>query len=1639
MATFTLRDLRIPRVDEALAALPDDSEVRPRLESERQALSSDDWFVEDRTMLAVTEDFLRDNGPELRAGVEADPVLIALGTPAQLSDAQATAAAALVGDPAADFLDRVRAALDGDEATFTEVVHAAWSAWMEGDRHPFDDVGVLLPLRLETLFDAPGSEFNEDPERWKLSLRVMPDEASICRDDAHVSSGELAATRAFWTASRQAGAFDATWLDGDAAVVAWQQLCHQVAPARAAWLMTHLVPEVDGDALVVEPPEDMPPDPQPNRVGGLPPELTVWGITLDETRHAVGRLPMDPDATISADALALPLPDRADTARDAWWASWTTAVQVGLAGEWLLEAGVTPESLATLYVLGLGDESPDEHFRSQVDAGELGVLRLGAPTNAVHGAPAADLATDAEAWRAIARERLSPSGKGVVGASIAQHLTGSADALAFFPAGDAPDDTLDSKRMAQALWPALLGHWLADVWEVGEDAFRANQWAFPLFDDAVPSPPEIRDVLRRDPKDPDVLVGDPHFAPEGPLMPLRIGDQPYGLLPVTALSRWRPADAETAAGQEQARVEDSAALALSALRSQWAARSAGTVVGAGTDRFMELLSRDALSGRYGVRSFMPASAWASPYGFDPDERQQFDDTVSEIYRRVSDLVGTSPATLHLTNGYWRANRLPLVQPTRTLHTAVRREAQGRVALTEFLSLLLDNNGAMDLVKVFERFWVLVRGGEFQLRGLPDSLLIRLLVHATQIDADWLDTQTGGDLALQVLRGQVEAVRSITRELDQPDWNPEDRDPETGEPLFRIVVPDARRVQLERALRATLDSSAHRIDPWVTGFAWQRLKVHSASRRHAHRLGAYGWVDGPFLGEPGPTEAGRLHTASYNQTIAAIVLRDKFLSSGRAGGVNDAGNNPWEMNISSRRARLAEEIADEVRLGFHTYEIVGRHVENVVADHQSVKALRTSPSYAMRDDRLDPHEVCNGIDALKGLLAGDPQFPLEATQIAALQELHDSLATYSDLLMADGVMQLVNRQPDRAAETMDAAAGFSRPPTFEFLRTPTSGYQLESLVLATLPYVGIDDVPLDAGPIRLADPSLAAFVEETVGVDWTWTVLDHNDDTEIARVGLGELGLAAVDTMTLSVDLLADLVLSRLGLSHVFVTEEHNRQWVVKDAAGAELGSVRSVDLPLPPVDLAGMDHDAVLEAVRDRAGAPADSLVEEATPADLRLWVASDEHGRPQAWADLARLGLTSEQVDALETAELHRAVRRRLGLPDPVVEPPAQHTQIQHLAAALGNRPAAGRDLIQDESTQRATDAAIYQELADRYTALHVAGRTLVADLRAADEDARQGLLLRALSWGISPVSAPADRDALLAAVSGREAPTGATAVADLAEAAAQALEQRLDSAPQPADLAPAADLSVPLADHQERKRGQRPDGVPTLAEAIANLASPQGKLTVTACWQRADLVADTALEVGATEPSLDETWLTVVAAVRPTLARLEALQLGLAAPLESWSSSPDDPFRTGVDQAVRQNLRTRTEESVTKLALNDRFVAAYGRAGAWEGPKVAVGLVDSFSEAIPMPQRSTSAAFGFNAPAARAPQAILLAVPPQPRQRIDEELLLQILVETRELAHARTAHLEDLGDLQTLAPTSWLQSSGPARVRLEPYPLFT
>jgi len=157
--------------------------------------------------------------------------------------------------------------------------------------------------------------------------------------------------------------------------------------------------------------------------------------------------------------------------------------------------------------------------------------------------------------------------------------------------------------------------------------------------------------------------------------------------------------------------------------------------------------------------------------------------------------------------------------------------------------------------------------------------------------------------------------------------------------------------------------------------------------------------------------------------------------------------------------------------------------------------------------------------------------------------------------------------------------------------------------------------------------------------------------------------------------------------------------------------------------------------------------------------------------------------------------------------------------------------------------------------------------------------------------------------------------------------------------------------------------------------------------------------------DAGLDRTWLEIVAAVRPRLAALEARQLE---PAHAWPAAlaapTADPWQDGP------------------------ILVAYG-PGIDGHAKVALTALDAWTDAIPSRSHTTSAAFGFNSPKSRAPQAVLLAVPPDPSRRISADGLLDVILETRELAHARGAGPADHLGLPYTTPQPLVHASAPAR----------
>ncbi|WP_221393673.1 hypothetical protein [Dyadobacter sp. NIV53] len=1619
MKSYTYRDSRRQKLTDAIAVLSEEqADLRLALETELAILQTDTWEVTDETYKAVAADWIWQNFILIKALINQDPVLVALGVSTILTDVQVSAISLvsvphLTANPPGDYLEKVLGAVDGDEKVLTEIVEAAHHIWLKNGIdaviYPFDEVGVMLPVRLETLFDAPVSEQNDDPTRWKLSIRVVPDEASICRDSEFISSDEEKSLLTFWQSVRQPGGVSDTWLAGDVANIAWKRLTSHIRPERAAWLVSKVEVLVEDEQIVLNLPADMPEFPQPNRVGGIPPELKIFAVTAGliagTDHHLVGRLPKDENLKIDNSKLTLELLSKNEDPKKSWLTNWEAARSLGMGDEFHLPEGINPGNIKALYVIGIGDETPDAHFAAQSGSGELSIIRLGDATNSIQGKESGTPIDWQKVGQARVKNKLNPSpDPDTPGSRLQLHFTGNSNSIPFFPGADAQDDTQLSQRLVKALWPGLWGHSLHEIWRLGDAAYRRAHWAFE------------------------------HLCPEGPLMPVRISDQPYGILPVTSLELWETpmaVDPETAAqSNEEMRIVKS----MNSIRTRLAdaGHDKRNVVGKTSSQFLELLGQDATSQYFMKRPFISGEVHKALFRLDAAQRDRFTEISLASYKSAIDVMGGNlPDDIYVSQSDPSFVGLPLVRPNYLLYKHVNGDRREHFPLSDLIVLLFgfDQNEPMtdySLDSLFSRFNVLRNQvADFRLASLPDSLLIRLLVYATQNAYESLRNDIHNVSLSQLTVAHVKEAVTIAKELEPEAWVEKEEEPVKKELRFKLNIPDPVLKQWERAFSATLDTAANRIDPWVTGFAWQRLKEHSSSSRHIHRMGVYGWLDGPFIGTPGPTQAGLLHTPSYSQTLAALIMRDKFLSSTRTAVVNQSGENIWKMNITSQKVRLAEEIAEEVRLGFSFYEIVGRHVENIVAHPQKIRELRLK--YPMRDERTDRHEVCEGKKALDGLLAGDANFPMGGDQTKSLNQLKDALDTYSDLLMGDGVMQLINRQTDRAAETMDAAAGNSRPPSFEFIRTPPSGYQLESIVLSALPFVSVDEIVGNLNPIRLADPSVAAFLENKMGNNWSWTAINEDDGTILGVADLAMIGLSAIDTLAMSDDDLKEMVRYKLNLPIAFVTKSGNRQWSAFDAADNLLGTATLATLKLDPDNMTGQDE--IAASVRNKLAVPADSVIKETVPDDLQLWVVKNEYNEVLGLADKSNLGEIPDKEE-----EINQAVRQFSGIPKVRIDAPREHQLAQQLVAALGSRPASGRDLGENKKSPPTVDTGIYGEMLQRYASIYNIALALVPKLRTEDDADLAAAIREALPWGIVPISDPADKKAWMTAILGVELREGATPLTVLAENVAVALENRLKNSFHPDDMIGQDKIGAPIGNHNDLKVQGKPDGVPSLARAIANLASPNARLVILAGWNIDGIVANTRL-VTAQSENIEEEWLTVTASVRSNLARLEALQLELADSLVSWTNSPNDPWRTA---AVSENLSIRNTESVVKMKM-ERFVAAYGPAETWASEKIAAGLIDSFNEAIPMPQRKTSAAFGFNAPAARAQQAILLAVPPKPRQRLDTNLLFKIVEETRTLAQGRMTRSEDLDDLQLLSSAMWLKAFGPTRVWLESGPLFT
>jgi hypothetical protein len=137
------------------------------------------------------------------------------------------------------------------------------------------------------------------------------------------------------------------------------------------------------------------------------------------------------------------------------------------------------------------------------------------------------------------------------------------------------------------------------------------------------------------------------------------------------------------------------------------------------------------------------------------------------------------------------------------------------------------------------------------------------------------------------------------------------------------------------LSETLDCCSHRLDAWITAAATRRLRGLRQRGATGAFLGAYGWLENIELRAPDPagqvdgndvlhdgSDGGFLHAPGLNQAATGAVLRSGRLTHRRG----DPDAEALDIDLSSARVRDALSLLDGMRRGQSLGALLGYRLE-----------------------------------------------------------------------------------------------------------------------------------------------------------------------------------------------------------------------------------------------------------------------------------------------------------------------------------------------------------------------------------------------------------------------------------------------------------------------------------------------------------------------------------------------------------------------------------------------------------------------------------------------------------------------------------------------------------------------------------------
>jgi hypothetical protein len=804
----------------------------------------------------------------------------------------------------------------------------------------------------------------------------------------------------------------------------------------------------------------------------------------------------------------------------------------------------------------------------------------------------------------------------------------------------------------------------------------------------------------------------------------------------------------------------------------------------------------------------------------------------------------------------------------------------------------------------------------------------------------------------------------------------------------------RAGELGHAFRTTLDLYSHRLDAWITALATKRLDEMRERAPQGVHIGAFGVVEGLLPDSVRPADQaadslGYVHAPSLQQAAAAAILRSGHLANRQAAG------GAFDIDLRSHRVKRAKRLLEGLANGQSMAALLGYRFERALRDNKlSQHILELRRAFPLRPagekatdearEAIAARDVIDGVRLVaeyreKGInhiaASVQPAVTLSAgerqTIAAIIDDLLDQLDSVADLLLAESVFQIAGGNMDGAGAAMLALDKQQRPPDTRGLDTPhsTRGYTQRVAVA-----MQGDQIGPWAG---VADDDIAAAVEPRLNAWLAGLLGDPADFVFGARVFNAVLDPADPSRIVSWADSGATLQagLGELGLSPLALVLGSEPQQVGGQSAVQErIGAVLS--------DKARARPGAVpeREAIVLDAGSP-DPGKKGLVAFESFAWLVRRliERARPLRRMDmvLAEDGVeTSATLDDGEFAGVDLGdLKQRLT----AAETPAG-AAITALTLAIAAVPA-------DPDAVAALDPQA------------PATKAMLAALHAALAQARR------LGWRSA---LPSERVS-----GGTEAVQGERVAADetveRAVARAKALlaeiDVRLKAAPPPAagdSLAKQAQAAV------DRIHAILGASFPVLPRFTLGAYAPGAAATL---GDRATLLDDDDLAIAG--------WLPKLGCVREATGLLADVLS--AAEAMGQAGAPDDlkllqfprsaTARWGaLPPAPDQDLR-----GVVAVVAH----APSALASIAPGDLLCGLFVDEWSESIPSTRETTGLSFHYDAPGARPPQSILLAVPADSSaENWTLEGLVEVVNEAMALARLRAVRPQDLTGLALILP---------------------